>query len=200
MFSTYPPPASHRLPFTTITDNTEGVSAFVDIEFPSAEFAVDIGGGASDTMKRWVERNTEIKTMLVADPYHRTTEHNKMVERALEEHDGADIVTSMSVLNILQQKCDVDEHIHLLHRILKDGGTAYFKVWAGYWPERGSGREFLDVDQEVYQANQWASYFLPAVASVFGAENCFCDMNKNLIVARKFVSSSGKSLDSEISS
>jgi hypothetical protein len=181
---------SHQssLPYTAIYDNTEGVSAYADIEFPQAVLAVDIGGGPSDTIKSWVEQNTKIKTLLVADPYHRSTEHNELVEKALEEHNGADLVTSMSVLNVLQQRSDINDHVSLLHRILKDGGTAYFKVWAGFWPQRGSGSEKLDLEREVYQANQWASFFLPAIALVFGSNNCFCDMNQNMIIARKLKS------------
>ena len=188
MFKTYQPPVSHRLPYTPITDNTIGISAFADIDFPKASLAVDIGGGPTDKMKRWVERNTEIKTMLVADPYHRSAEHNESVEKALEQQGGAEIVTSMSVLNVLQKRSDIEDHIRLVNRIIKDGGIAYFKVWAGYWPDRGSGRELLDLDREVYQSNQWASHYLPTIVSVFGSENCYCDMNKNLIVARKYFS------------
>lgn len=111
---------------------------------------------------------------------------------ALEENDGADIVTSMSVLNVLFDPKDAEEHICEANRILKNGGIAYFKVWAGHWPDRGSGRGKLDGNRLTYQSNQWASYYLPRVAAVFQEGNCFCDNTRNLIIAAKVESSSGE--------
>ena len=72
-----------------------------------------------------------------------------------------------------------------MHMVLSAGGVAYFKVWAGSWPERGTGVSHLDEGRGVFQANRWASGFQCEVESIFGAGNVFVDNNINLLVAVK---------------
>ena len=69
---------------------------------------------------------------------------------------------------------------------LKPGGIAYFKVWAGSWPHRGTGIPDYDNLRGVFQANAWADKFRENVAAVFGDSNVLVDNNRNLILAKKF--------------
>jgi hypothetical protein len=178
-------PDDAPLPYPPIVDNTCGVSAFKDLFFPPADLLVDVGGGGHDTNKEYVERNTPVKRMLILDPFCRSEAHNLSVLDEVRSKGGADIVTSMSVLNVLPEERNVHEHIKLVHYILKPGKRAYFKVWAGRWPDRGTGREVLDEFRESFQANKWASEFITDVEAVFGQKSCVCDVSLNLIVAVK---------------
>ena len=47
----------------------------------------------------------------------------------------------MSVLNVISDSKNRILHCCLIYNALKPGGTAIFKVWAGSWPVRGSGKE-----------------------------------------------------------
>jgi len=178
------------LPYPPIPDNTEGIPAFTDIVdmFPDgASLIVDVGGGAFGTNKEWVENHFKGKTtMLVADPFRRTREHNEKVQLAVERAKGADVVTSMSVLNVIPTLEGQLEHVRVCFRALRPGGLAFFKVWAGSWPKRGTGEQEIDEKRGVCQNNKWASDFLPAVIKVFGkGAKAFADNNSNLIVVRR---------------
>ena len=124
-------------------DNTEGVAAFADLPIPIGRAAVllDVGGGGSSAGEDWlVATYGPALRVYVADPFHRSAQHNAKVQRAIEAAGGADIVTSNSVLNVLCSASDRAAHVRMVYSALKEGGTAYFKVWAGFEPLRGSGR------------------------------------------------------------
>ena len=55
-----------------------------------------------------------------------------------------------------------------MHATLKAGGVAYFKVWGGCWPERGSGEGAADVERGTYQTHTWAAAHLSEVEAIFG--------------------------------
>jgi flagellar assembly factor FliW len=172
--------------YPTILDNTEGISGFEDLIIPSdAKLLLDIGGGKYDISKYWMEKKYPCLTFLVVDPYNRSREHNMNVQKTIENSGGADVVTSLSVLNVIRNKKIRKGHICLVYYTLKVGGIAFFKVWAGRFPERGTGKEIYDPEKEIYQANVWADYFREEVVSVFGEENVIIDNNKNLIICIK---------------
>ena len=77
------------------------------------------------------------------------------------------------------------EHIALAHASLRPGGTAYFKVWGGCWPERGNGLGEADVARETYQTLRWADAYLAEVEAVFGEGQCYADSVASMLVARK---------------
>lgn len=175
------------LPFPVIRDTTEGVAAFSDLDLKlstSGPFIlVDIGAGQHDHVKHYLEDKYAGLECLPVDPFQRTRAHNEQARAITEAAGGADIVTSMSVLNILATKNLVRQHIELVHRILRLGGISYFKVWAGMWPERGTGVAQVDKERHVYQSNRWAATYRDSVAAVFGADNVFVDAERHLLVA-----------------
>jgi hypothetical protein len=177
--ATYPP----------INDNTEGVAAFYDLPaslFTNVTSVVNIGCGTSDAPIRWVLKNhPAVLTALSMDPFHRSADHNLSTQKVILDMHGVDMATSMSVLNIIPTREDRIRHISVMHRALKRGGLAVWKVWAGSWPHRGSGVATFDVDRGVFQANKWAHEFLPEVAAVFPAACSVADNNWNMIIARK---------------
>lgn len=184
----YPPSdlaLSTGLPFPTIRDTTEGVAAFSDIILPQGALLVDIGAGKYDHVKKYLETQYKGLKCIPVDPYNRTIEHNEASRCFVEGKGGADVVTSMSVLNVLATQKLVSDHIKLVHRVLRPGGIAYFKVWAGMWPERGTGVAHVDNERGVYQSNRWACAYRESVVAVFGADNVFVDAERHLIVCSK---------------
>ena len=174
------------MPFPGIRDTTEGVAAFSDLDLKlnsRQSILVDIGAGQHDHVKHYLEGKYEGLKCLPVDPFHRTREHNEEARAITEAAGGADVVTSMSVLNVLATENLVREHVSLVHRILRPGGTAYFKVWAGMWPERGTGVAQVDHERQVYQSNKWAAAYYESVAAVFGTENVFVDAERHLLVS-----------------
>lgn len=186
----FKPPPGQKLPYPDIPDNTEGAAAFADVldllpTSPSGRSPIllDIGGGRSNAPKRFIEAAKPGWRVVVADPYNRPEAENAAAQRAVEEGGGADVVTSMSVLNVIPEQASRFNHIELVHNVVRPGGRAIFKVWAGLWPERGTGTPQYDSAQDSFQANAWASAFLPEVESVFGKGNAYADNNLNLILA-----------------
>ena len=185
-------PTITKLPFPDIIDNTEGIAAMHDLplaklvrENPRLLLA-DIGCGRSDAAKLWLENQfpTQLEVVTV-DPYARTHEHNCAAFERISAANGADIVTSMSVVNVIPTIEERSSHYTTVHSTLTLGGTAFFKIWAGFWPERGTGKHSRCSNEGVYQANAWASSFVDEVETIFGHGNVFADNNANLIVAIK---------------
>eukprot|EP00049_Salpingoeca_infusionum_P002586 m.58242 g.58242 ORF g.58242 m.58242 type:complete len:268 (-) comp11667_c0_seq3:137-940(-) len=186
----YRPDPKLRLPYPCISDDTEGIPAIASLEFPSfVTKIVDIGGGKFDSVSEWMSRKYSGKVEFkVMDPFNRSREHNQMVQDWILANDGVDAVTSVSVLNVIPTLADRMRHITLAYDVLRSPGVAYFKVWAGSWPKRGTGDFEIGIQSDglqTFQANKWASAFLQEVASVFGPENVFADNNANCLVAVK---------------
>ena len=177
---------STGLPYVDIVDNTEGISGVADLYIPSdATLVVDVGGGKSDAAKLWSESRTPSLTYLVADPFGRSPSHNASVQSLVESRGGADVVLSISVLNVIRDDGIRSRHVAVVHKAVKVGGVAYFKVWAGVWPSRGTGVGTYNKEMDVYQANRWCGGFKEEVGAYFGIENVIVDYSRNLLTAIK---------------
>lgn len=182
--SKYSPPIQYPY-LSTVEDNTEGIAAFVDLYFPpQTRTILDVGGGKSDAAKVWMSNKYPDIRVEIVDPFHRTFLHNANVQKFVYQSGGVDIVTSNSVLNVIPDYTKRIDHCIVVYDALKVGGLAYFKIWAGMWPIRGSEKCTVD-NRGVFQANSWAHVFRNEVEYVFGNTNVFVDNNKNLIVAIK---------------
>lgn len=184
------------LPFPDIVDNTEGVGSFEELikYFPKGALVLDIGGGKFDSVCNWVMQRRPDVTMVVADPFNRSMDHNVAVQRKIESAGGADIVTSNSVLNVVPDVKSRISHILLVQKTLKNGGIAIFKTWAGVWPVRGTRKQEIETTDKDgkpidgggwCQNNSWASAYLPHIAAVFGDSNVFANDNENILFAYK---------------
>lgn len=159
-------------------DNTEGVGAFEDIahHFVPGSRNFDCGGGRFDACTRYLA-SLRVDNA-VYDPHNRPPEHNAAVLTETQQ-SSFDTATSMSVLNVIERPETRIDHIALMHRALKPGAKAFFKVWAG---DR-SGVAVRTEDK--FQRNATAEAFVDEIASVFGKQNVVADVDKNLIVATK---------------
>jgi len=184
------------LPYPPIPDDTEGFAGLEDLalilgkrppRIGHASVVLNLGGGGYDGPAHWFAAKTGC-IVHTADPWRRPAKHNEAVQRAVEAAGGADVVASVSVLNVIggaNRQANRLAHIALAKRALKQGGVGYFKVWAGCWPERGTGTTVDDHERGTHQEHAWASTFEAEVAAIFGAANVFTENNRNLIIAVK---------------
>ena len=126
--------------------------------------------------------------MHVVDPFNRSAEHNEGVEKIITGRGGAEVVTSISVLNVIPTHESRIEHVRVVYQALRKDGLAMFKVWAGSWPLRGTKTGTTDKVRQCFQANTWASDFVPTIKQVFGekAPVFACNVS-NVIVIRKTI-------------
>lgn len=174
-----------NIPFSPILDNTEGIAAFQDLFFWSnSTILLDIGCGKNyRDIKRWIEKISLRLRYFGVDPYECTKEHNERVQCIVEANGGVDIVTSMSVLNTIPSCRERLRHIQLVYSLLHYQCPAYFKIYAGNFPYRGTGI----ISQTVVhtQNNRWAHEYAGEIEYVFGKDKVYVDCEKNLIIACK---------------
>jgi hypothetical protein len=164
-------------------ENTAGINAFYDINFDKHVTRVlDVGGGKYNNNSNYMLREKNI-TLLVWDPYNRTHDHNEKIRKQII-NKKVDAVTSMSVLNVISEPEARLAHIVTLKAALNLGGKAYFKIWPGDIPLRGS--YLPSSSHTAYQANAFANRFLREIELVFGERNVMLNKSvANLIVAEK---------------
>ncbi len=166
-----------------INENTSGINAFSDITFdPHVKRILDVGGGKFDCNQNYMKHQKNID-LLVWDPYNRSQSHNDQIQAEVSKNK-VDAVTSMSVLNVIPEADVRLAHINTLKAALVIGGKAYFKVWSGAQPLKGT--YLPSATDAAYQANAYADRFLREIEIVFGMGNVKLDRNiPNLIVAVK---------------
>ncbi|MFI5332989.1 MAG: hypothetical protein ACHQVS_02720 [Candidatus Babeliales bacterium] len=153
-------------PQTGVVDDTEGFGAFdsiIKLFNPSCPRNFDNGGGSFDDTTRYVKDTYDIENV-VYDPFMRTKEHNEYV-LYLARHKKFDCCTSISVLNVIDIQDARLVHIQLCYDVLKENGSAFFKVWPG---DR-SGVELKEKGR--YQSNRDATYYVAEIKKIFGENN-----------------------------
>lgn len=178
-----------ELAFPDVTDTTEGIASAAELHrmgrIGRADLVLDLGSGRFCRSGAWLRLRGGAAAVHAADPYNLPPHANAASQRAVEAAGGADVVLSASVVNVLPTARARLEHYALARRALKPGGRAYFFVWAGDWPLRGTGRATVDAARGAYQANAWASAFVDEVAAVFGRRECYADNGRSFVCARR---------------
>jgi SAM-dependent methyltransferase len=157
-----------------------GIGAFLDIVFEPNTNNLDVGGGKGDAISAYLLKERKV-TNYVYDPYNRSKQHNDRI-LGLAAKGNFDSATSMSVLNVIDNRDARMKHIQLMHSALKPGGKAYFKVYRG----DNSGRELLDPQHNRYQSNRGVKTYLDEVTEIFG-KDVTVDKDRNLIIAIKAI-------------
>ena len=94
----------------------------------------------------------------------RPEEHNaKVLEQVKAEK--FDCCTSISVLNVIDIEAARSAHISLCFNVLKEDGSAFFKVWPG----NGTGVGVKGPNS--YQSNKSAKHYVDEIKKIFGNEN-----------------------------
>ena len=140
-----------------VLDITEGIGAFLDIQFmPGTTKNLDIGGGGSDINTKWLKQCRNIDNY-VFDPYSRSSEHNQKVLASM--YDSA---TLMSVLNVITNKAGRIQVLKLAQSKVKTGGKIYIRIY------HGDGTGVISQPGTTYiQLNQATEFYLDDVRQVF---------------------------------
>lgn len=156
-------------------DRTEGIGAFMDLTFESGTRNFDIGGGSFDLITFYLASLGV--TNYVYDPFARSSKHNREVLKSVLA-DPVDTVTSMSVLNVIDDPTARFRHISLCKKSLKPGGKALFRVWPGDHSGKGA---YIPGG---FQSNRDARSYLPEISHVFGAPNVEYDPELDVVFAK----------------
>lgn len=156
-------------------DNTTGFGAFDDLELKSNTRNIDVGGGKFDHNTTYLFKKYKIINV-VYDPYNRSENHNQTVLK-LAHKKPFDTATSISVLNVINNKKIRYNHIKLIFDSLHSKGKAYFKVYGG----NHSGKEWYG--NKIYQSNRGIETYYEEIAQIFGKKNTLLIKEKNLIIA-----------------
>jgi hypothetical protein len=162
-------------------DKTEGIGAFSDIILLPGSHNLDIGGGAWDHITQYIKQKFQAINH-VLDPFQRSNSHNAAVLKFGMDNGGFDSVTSMSVLNVISNRSARIQHLELAYSQLKNGGFIYIKVYEG---NKSNQPNLMNNDH--FQMNCKAEFYLSEVVQVFGKDNVFAEFEKCLIVGLKRV-------------
>jgi hypothetical protein len=173
---TSPNVSGHSIdPYTGEIDLTEGFGAFDSIlsSYSLGRRAIDVGGGSNDTNAAYLFHKYQTDLM-VYDPFMRSEAHNGSVMETARQRPF-DAATSISVLNVIDNKDARIDHIRRCQSVIKEGGKAFFKVWPG----NGSGTP--EKTEGGFQNNRDLDSYLGEIIEVFGPDRVFID-NKNKII------------------
>ena len=152
-------------------DTTEGITAFLDILSTLGPKNLDLGGGKYDDNSKFLKsRGIE---NYVADLFGRSKDHNL---KALSS-GPFDSITSMSVLNVIDNDENRLKHIVLTHRLLKPGKCAYFKIYEGN--KSGIPKQ----QDKSHQENKLTADYVPIISNVYS--HVESDQDRFLIIACK---------------
>lgn len=144
------------------------------------DVAVDVGGGRYDLGKDHVESNVEGAKLHVQDPYNRSEEHNKEVDR--HTIGKSDYVGCHNVLNVIKEPEERAKALqNVKSRMKPRTGIAHITVWDG-----GSGKGDGKVTKkDTWQNRQRTKFYLPEIKKEFPEETHEVSVKNNHIVIRQ---------------
>jgi len=150
-------------------------TTFNFVDWQSGTKNADIGGGRFDNATEFLGKQGV--TNVVFDPFNRSKEHN---EKAVEQIRGgqSDTATVNNVLNVIQEPGNRRLVIMQAHNALKEGGTAYFKIYEGARDNQPKQTS------KGWQENRLAKDYMSEVALVFGDE---VTVKGDIVIAKKTV-------------
>ncbi|MBA3722198.1 MAG: hypothetical protein H0W88_07345 [Parachlamydiaceae bacterium] len=163
--------------FNNELEITEGFGAYMDLNLWANTKNFDNGGGNFDFNTQFLSRYYGVKN-IVFDPFQRSDEHNQIALIEIQKHDF-DTTTSNSVLNVIDRQDARFKHILLSCDSLKEGGSAFFKVYPG-------NSSFVEQwHQDGYQSNRTAKTYQEDVEVIFGKGNVVANVERHLLIAYK---------------
>jgi len=143
------------------------------VEWEPRSVNLDVGGGRYEDTTVYLKRLKV--TNLVYDPFNRSAKHNRAVLQRVIDHGGADSVTLMNVLNVIQKPYDRRAVLRISWKLLREGHPIYIGIYDG--DKSGEGKKTRDGWQE----NRRASTYLSEVGRFFK----IVKSNAKLIVGRR---------------
>ena len=129
------------------------------VEFRPGDVVVDFGGGKFDNAVNYL-KDKDV-TLLVYDPYNRSSEHNQDVLKQVRANGGADTVTISNVLNVIAEPEARQTVLRNAKKLVKPGGKVYITVYEGN--KSGAGAE----TKAGYQLNKDTKDYVDEISQVF---------------------------------
>lgn len=129
------------------------------VNFYPGELVLDYGGGKFDIAAE--EMAKKDVTVLIYDPYNRSSSHNNEVIKTVRANGGSDVTLCSNVLNVIKEP---EARLNVLKNIAKltsPGGDIYITVY------EGSGKGNEGVTKSGYQLNKKTADYMDEVQSVF---------------------------------
>lgn len=143
---------------------------------------LDYGGGESEVVQEFFDReHTGIKNF-VMDKYNRSEEHNNSVREELMRIGGADTCTISNVLNVIAEEEVRQEVLKEAFSLVKNGGWLYITVYEG--DKTGVGRE---TKKDCWQNNKRLKEYREEVVKALGQENIWLKVGNGMISVHKEV-------------
>ena len=123
------------------------------------ELVLDYGGGKFDIAAE--EMAKKDVTVLIYDPYNRSSAHNNEVIKTIRSNGGSDVTLCSNVLNVIKEP---EARLNVLKNIAKltsPGGDIYITVY------EGSGKGNEGATKSGYQLNKKTVDYMDEVQSVF---------------------------------
>lgn len=123
------------------------------------ELVLDYGGGKFDIAAE--EMAKKDVTVLIYDPYNRSSSHNNEVIKTIRANGGSDVTLCSNVLNVIKEP---EARLNVLKNIAKLtslGGDIYITVY------EGSGKGDEGATKSGYQLNKKTADYMDEVQSVF---------------------------------
>ena len=123
------------------------------------ELVLDYGGGKFDIAAE--EMAKKDVTVLIYDPYNRSSSHNNEVIKTIRSNGGSDVTLCSNVLNVIKEP---EARLNVLKNIAKltsPGGDIYITVY------EGSGKGNEGATKSGYQLNKKTADYMDEVQSVF---------------------------------
>lgn len=123
------------------------------------ELVLDYGGGKFDIAAE--EMAKKDVTVLIYDPYNRSSSHNNQVIKTIRANGGSDVTLCSNVLNVIKEP---EARLNVLKNIAKltsPGGDIYITVY------EGSGKGNEGATKSGYQLNKKTADYMDEVQSVF---------------------------------
>lgn len=123
------------------------------------ELVLDYGGGKFDIAAE--EMAKKDVTVLIYDPYNRSSSHNNEVIKTIRANGGSDVTLCSNVLNVIKEP---EARLNVLKNIAKltsPGGDIYITVY------EGSGKGNEGATKSGYQLNKKTADYMDEVQSVF---------------------------------
>lgn len=129
------------------------------VNFYPGELVLDYGGGKFDIAAE--EMAKKDVTVLIYDPYNRSSSHNNEVIKTIRANGGSDVTLCSNVLNVIKEP---EARLNVLKNIAKltsPGGDIYITVY------EGSGKGNEGATKSGYQLNKKTADYMDEVQSVF---------------------------------
>ena len=151
-------------------------AVYKQVTFGLCETILDYGGGKYDTNAQYMKESRNC-TVLVYDPYNRSSEHNRKVLNYFTKRPAYNVVCS-NVLNVIKEDEVILSILRHIYSLMSKNGFLYIKVYER--DKSGIGCKTT----KGWQRNQKLVDYIPFIENAFG-KHCRIEKKKDILIVEK---------------